>query len=1269
MLFGIEKMFDINKKEIHNLINSINIKQEFDKKINKDRHDNNWIIEIQNQLKQFNKLELYQWLLISSLHPSNNIFVTRYELLMYTLLNIPESKFLNKKFNRNKFEYIIRWFENKFSSSFIMMEDWEPFLQMKLIPLFFEKNKYYFFYGASERPYEFLKHYQDILFSNSIEDFKELKTEYLKSLDFQTSILKLFISDKEANEEHNKMYVPSINFFKNYSKLIEIKNIDKRFLHSKGTDFEMGINNFNGIYTEINKRYFFIPPQCHTEVFYQISEKFLKNDCNIKCFEKLNISYKSRIKKIVGQFFDIRNILDQLYEPILKENAASFFDTIVRIDANKIILFKVLSYSNGNLSDEINKSASQSILELKKIKDNSYIGLKYLNELAEKCNIVPPEILDFKVVILFEQLALNSMLLFEENWIEKDIHIFNTIDIKPIFELLREKDSDNFISFIQYLEAEKIQASQTKNPFMKVDTLDSFAYYYNNNESFHVSGMQPDMLMYAPHEWSSFYNKYLYEKYQNNIYELIESQYPNQFNIIKHMSDDTYSVMDSMLISGGRCIKYQNKLIWIMYPVGVDCYGEEVRTFDFLGQFISFYIDNYKDNLFKLFSKYGLDIKNLNFIIGLYPHTMILRNEKLGHLMPYIENISEDKILFLTKKAMHFNNVHTFIIYDSNMESIIELFKMENNKNSEKNIFKEFIISVLNFYKVDDYREVADSFIEKNWHLEKRAFTFNSKSVENQRLKFYKEPKKMQDSFIYNVNKEIVVYLKLLNIEPREYWDDDAKKLNNLIFEFLQNRLEEEISKFNSSILFYGYTQIEYIEGSREQNDYQAGLSSINYVEFDVVEKYSEQRVKTSQLAVSAKHILHTTLKVNPNGHKLVVDSDWYYLLALSTIINETIQRSDQLHYKIAETGIEITDSYEMIDIEKSTTIDFNAYHQQVTTSKIIENKNWVYKEKEPIQNENPKKNPIFDEKLNEAWYKEYGFYLDDMVVIVNSLGRYNFEKDHYFPLNLISFDEINKLVQEYIVEPPSNEEVQKMLDFLSIDFKSFSEFEYINYSIDRLMQKKERINLSPFIKIDNKYLFGNQLLLQAAKAWFYPLMGGDIPFTINDTSLIKNELKRIHRELDLKLEDESYEISKKLLGESYSIKTLSNFKRINKSFEKLPPCGEIDLLLVNPSTKTIFILDAKNVNKKLFTSAIERELRQFFHGGSKKKSYLEKLNLKVDFVINNLDKVLEYFKLENDGKWKIKKGFVVNTLYFSAFYEEKVDFILLDNLGEYLNK
>ena len=120
----------------------------------------------------------------------------------------------------------------------------------------------------------------------------------------------------------------------------------------------------------------------------------------------------------------------------------------------------------------------------------------------------------------------------------------------------------------------------------------------------------------------------------------------------------------------------------------------------------------------------------------------------------------------------------------------------------------------------------------------------------------------------------------------------------------------------------------------------------------------------------------------------------------------------------------------------------------------------------------------------------------------------------------------------------------------------------------------------------------------------------------------------------------------------------------------------------MNPSTKTIFILDAKNVNKKLFTSAIERELRQFFHGGSKKKSYLEKLNLKVDFVINNLDKVLENIKILELLNFSILKEYSLfnskvtdsyNLIDFLKIiatddYEQRIINVILERLNnEYL--
>ncbi len=279
----------------------------------------------------------------------------------------------------------------------------------------------------------------------------------------------------------------------------------------------------------------------------------------------------------------------------------------------------------------------------------------------------------------------------------------------------------------------------------------------------------------------------------------------------------------------------------------------------------------------------------------------------------------------------------------------------------------------------------------------------------------------------------------------------------------------------------------------------------------------------------------------------------------------------------------------------------------------------------------------------------------------------FNENNNSYFPLLKLSIKEIEQYLGVTLKQKLLLDEITKILDFISLDFEVYKEYKYIDYSIDRLMIKKERLNLSPFIKIDQNYIFGRKQLMTAMYNWYESLIIGDIPFSIDQDSLIKDELKRIHRELDLNLETESYRISKEILGESYVRSTIKNFKQISKEFEKQPPCGEIDLLIVNPATKILFVLDAKNINRKFFTSAIKRELRDFFEGRSNKKSYLEKLNMKVDFINENKEEVLNHFKIVDKNGWKIKKGFVVNTLYVSAFYKEKVDFILIDDLKEYL--
>ena len=188
--------------------------------------------ELIEQFTQYNKKELYQWLIVSMIHPSNQKFGIRYELLIHTLIAITEDKFSNKIFTREDFEEFISWFEKKYSSYFLMMEDFEPFKQTKLIPLFLDGEKYYFFYGSLERPYEALKQFHEIIFSVNIEELNNIKSEFLFSLQRQTDILTKLSSDYDTQSETTSMYVPSLNFFNKYKSFFEVDSINTEYLHN-----------------------------------------------------------------------------------------------------------------------------------------------------------------------------------------------------------------------------------------------------------------------------------------------------------------------------------------------------------------------------------------------------------------------------------------------------------------------------------------------------------------------------------------------------------------------------------------------------------------------------------------------------------------------------------------------------------------------------------------------------------------------------------------------------------------------------------------------------------------------------------------------------------------------------------------------------------------------------------------------------------------------------------------------------------------------------
>jgi len=1260
--------------------------------------------ELIEQFTRYNKKEFYQWLVVSLAHPSNQKFGIRYELLIHTLIAISEDKFSNKVLTKEEFEIFISWFEEKYSNNFIMMEDFEPFKQTKLIPLFLDGKKYYFFYGSHERPYEVLKQFYEIIFSLDIEELNNIKFEFLFSLQRQTDILIKLNNDNETQFETTSMYVPSLDFFNKNKYFFEVDNANIEYLHNsrklpslteieKMFDFdidnsvsnsnvpqleindieledsiyfyEMGINNFNGLYTKIDNKFYIIPFESHIETIYNLASEIIYDE-KFQYLDGINNSMFQRMIKMLSYFFTPPHRLDGIMD-MSKNIYSKYFDTLAQIDANKVVLFKFIPHSN-NLQNSIDDVAQKSFEELEKMK---LIDELFMFRFEREKNIInmnqtPINMSEVKIIIIFEKLTLKYMLGFPKDWKEKNIFIYNSLDIKPILELLSEKESDNNTTLWQYLEAEKRQSSYNNNPF-QMDTLDSFALYYKN-ESFAIMGKQPDLLMFASHSWSDFYHEYLCKKYQDNIYELIEFSYPNKFNRITHLDNSTYEYIDTSILDGGRCIKYNNKLIWIVYPSnGFSLNEEEMRVSMFTTEFFAFYIDRYKESIYRFLKAFKFDITTQNLMIVIFPDTVVKQNENMEHLLPYANKINDNEPIIFNSfiRKVIYNELFVGVFCSSSLKKLENTFRYNDKFNPEKYIFEQLINSLLRALNIQPIKELVPLFIKSIWNLEERAFVMKSSQTNNPRLSEYKKPLTIQPSFIANVNQEMVNYLKKIKVEIKEHWEDDAKKLNNQIFEFLQQKIEKIISQFDNSILLYAYKQIEYIEGKRESDKTQMEFDVQKYIAFDINERHNKERLEVSELAVSAKHILHTILKVNPQGSKNVSEHDWYYLMALSKIINETIQRSDQLHYRLVKSGIEITHSYELIDIDESSEINSNEYYKETTNSNINLAKNKPLKTNQLNQNESSKDVLLFDANLNSAWIKEFEFSLENMVKIIAILGRHIFKETNYFPLIALSIKEINTFIGETLLEI-NNDEIEKIISFLSLDFNTYSNNEYMDYSLDRLMKKKERINLSPFIKVDDKYLFGQQLLLASFTSWHNTLIDGDIPFSIDEANLVKKELNKIHDKLDKELEVLAYEEAVKAVGKEFVRMTINKFQTLSKNFPQKPPCGEIDLLVVNTNTKTIFVLDAKNVNKNFRTAEIDRELNKFLKG---KKSYLIKLNKKFDFIKENKDEILNHFQVEDKSGWKIKKGFVVNKLYVSAFYKEKVDFILIDDLSEFLQK
>jgi len=192
-------------------------------------------------------------------------------------------------------------------------------------------------------------------------------------------------------------------------------------------------------------------------------------------------------------------------------------------------------------------------------------------------------------------------------------------------------------------------------------------------------------------------------------------------------------------------------------------------------------------------------------------------------------------------------------------------------------------------------------------------------------------------------------------------------------------------------------------------------------------------------------------------------------------------------------------------------------------------------------------------------------------------------------------------------------------------------------------------------------------MCLSASNLWIDYILSADFPYKIAGGSKIDIELKKMHKKLDKILEDKAFTIAKSVFGTINIERNINNFRRLSSSFPSRPGCGEIDLLVVDKKNRILYVLEAKNVNRRIQPYFIRMEYNKFFKGN---KPYHLKLQNKENFIKSNLKLVLKHFKVENIDGWIVTKAFIVNNNYYSAHLTNKqVEFIMIDDFLTYLKQ
>jgi hypothetical protein len=1024
------------------------------------------ISKLVDKIKQYDARFFFEWLSIIALHPSNQKYLVRFELLITAFFSIEKESFTNEKKSRKNISDFFEEIRIEFDSMFRIVEDFVPFEQNKLIPLFLNGNRYYFYYGLIENPYTRLKVLSNAIVSldaGAHNSLRELQTQFLISLRKQTEILEELVKHKESKVEEEKVYIPSQDFFNRLSKLICFDNNITLSTCSLGclrekqeSIIESCFNYeipylFSSSITNIDGYNYILFPQNHIEHFgYRLKTVINNSNSYQEIWEELESDFKIRLFRLCTNMFSIGSSVYSIFANRESEdNLLEKYDIACTFlfDQNKLILYKTLPYRDNKDSLDTAKNILNTKKTLKKLSveilANQEIGIGLFGR--GTVNGFKSRSLEIWNVLVSEQFSMEP----STYSISKDsehFHITEIGDLEFVIEqIMSHRDKAN-LGYLKFLQNDR-DFMNSQYSLIISNYSDRIAMYFSGTEGYFMFGKNPDLMNIVPYQGNEFECKYYFQKYKDPIYNVLEQKFPDKFNVVEHLEGNYYRAVDTSDLHLLYVVNFEQYPIFIYPPKEYSFLSKIDKEFLvlMLPQLIAFYLDEHQKEVIKILKYSGIIYSEYSVLIT---SNVALTQEvnRLPYLMPIVKRMKDEPFIVETRRLQN-GNVRTFVIANtSEQNSLIKLFEPEDN-SGERFVLKNILESILVFSRTRAPETKSNLFIKRFIPDSKKSFAFNLITSENPKIDTYGSFIEINDSDLVLVNRMFAEHLANLKIKPGTYTGDEAKEINGIIFDFLQSLLENTIKRFDHEIVFWAYQQLELIEGKRAINRVKLGMKKNRILRYDLKEYTKKEFASLAHLSSYVKHILQTILKVNPLGEKQTTKSDWTFLLGIVAALMETNHIYEYIHYDLSPHQLVISDLYEIKSKKISEKIDHEKWQSELVDNRIMNAQN-EYK-KSITQNEDSLKETIDYESysstrakghytsvlmdLDEIYKKDFGFSLAKKIAILNILFRSNFFSPGSQPLSYVSIKDIEKHIKSLSEKNIESDEIELIINDLSL--------------------------------------------------------------------------------------------------------------------------------------------------------------------------------------------------------------------------------------------